>query len=244
MANPLRNLGGTSGDLNQVISALVNAFGPEEAAKISRSPNFGQMLASTAAPAARSGLMGGLGGAVAAELFAPPGGNALARVFKSAGGAISPTNYGTADLTGSSKYFVQPETVIGYTQWYQNEVPRIRLWNSTIGAATGNVLQEPPTPEEFARQAVERSEFQAQTFNQRLIEQERAKAEAEYAIRSMEAGFGLEGEKVKTLGDVQRQRISSGYSTAGSALNSAIENILATSKLENSPVLAEVGKAF
>jgi len=243
MANPLRNIGGTSGDLNRVIGSLVDAFGPEEAARVARSPNFGQMLSSVA-PAARATGMG-IGGAVAAELLAQPISRGLESILgRSVAPSMGPSQYQEASGRGSSKYFFQPETFTNYAQWYANEVYKVRLYNSTIGAATGQLLQEPPTPEEFARQSVERSEYQAQTFNQRLIEQERAKAEAEYRIRAMEAGYGLEAEKVKTLGDVQRQRIASGYSAAGSALNSAIENILATAKLENSPVLAEVSKAF
>ena len=144
----------------------------------------------------------------------------------------------------SSKFFFQPETQANYTQWYQKEIYNIRRYNDTIGRMTKNYLAEPPTPREFARQSLERSEFQGETFNQRLIEQQRAEDEAAYATQAMQAGFGLEEEKIKTLGDIQRQRISSGYTTAGSALNSAIQNILATSKLENSPVLAEVARAF
>jgi hypothetical protein len=241
----MSNIGGTAGDLNQLVQTLVNAFGPEEAAKISRSPQFGQMLQAVASPknVGRFGL-GGLAAGVGAELLAQPISNALGSILQSGAGAINPTSYQAAGMGGSSKYFVQPEAIAGYTQWYQNEIPRIRLWNSTIGAATGQRLEEPPTPEEYRRSSIEGAEYQAQTFNQRLIEQERAKAQAEYAMRALEAGYGLEAEKVKTLGDVQRQRISSGYSAAGSALNSAIENILATSKLENSPVLSEVGRAF
>lgn len=243
MANPLRNIGGTSGDLNKVIGDLVQAFGPEEAARVARSPNFGQMLSSVS-PAARATGMG-IGGAVAAELLAQPISRGIESILgRSVAPSMAPSQYQEASGRGSSKYFFQPETFTNYAQWYANEVYKVRLYNSTVGAATGQLLQEPPTPEEFARQSVERSEYQAQTFNQRLIEQERAKAEAEYRIRAMEAGSALEAEKVKTLGDVQRQRIASGYSAAGSALNSAIENILATAKLENSPVLAEVSKAF
>jgi hypothetical protein len=242
LSRTMNNIGGTAGDLNKLVQTLVDAFGPEEAAKISRSPQFGQMLQAVATP--KGGGLAGLGLAVGAELLAQPISRGLGSILQSGAGAISPTSYQAAGMSGSSKYFVQPEAIAGYTQWYQNEIPKIRLWNSTIGAVTGQRLQEPMTPEEYRKQAIEGAEFQAQTYNQRLIEQERAKAEAEYAMRALEAGYGLEAEKVKTLGDVQRQRISSGYSAAGSALNSAIENILATSKLENSPVLSEVGKAF
>lgn len=246
MANPFRrspmsNIGGTAGDLNKLVQTLVDAFGAEEAAKISRSPQFGQMLQAVATP--KGVGLGGLAAAVGAELVAQPVSNALGSILQSGSRGFDPSATSAA-LSGSSKYFVQPEAVAKYTEWYQNEVKNIRLWNSTIGAVTGQRLQEPPTPEEYRRSSIEGAEFQAQTFNQRMIEQERAKAEAEYAMRALEAGYGLEAEKVKTLGDVQRQRISSGYSAAGSALNSAIENILATSKLENSPVLSEVGKAF
>ena len=243
MANPLRNIGGTAGDLNRVIGDLVNAFGPEEAARVARSPNFGQML-QAAAPAVKTAGFG-IGGAVAAELLAQPISRGLESLLgRSVAPSMAPSQYQEASGRGSSKYFFQPETYTNYAQWYANEVYKIRLYNSTVGKVTGQLLQEPPSPEEFARQSVERSEYQAQTFNQRLIEQERAKAEAEYRIRAMEAGYGLEAEKVKTLGDVQRQRIASGYSTAASTLNSAIENIYARAKLENSPVLTEISKAF
>lgn len=240
-----QNIGGTSGDLTKVWTSLTQQFGPDEAAKIVRSSSFPLILSSmapaaAAAPVAAQGAAG-LGGAVAAELIAAPIANALGSLL---GKSAAPSEYRSAGGQGTSKYFFQPETYTNYAQWYATELPKIIAYNQTIGRLTGQELPVPPSPEEFARQSVERSEYQAQTFNQRLIEQERAKAEAEYRTRAMEAGYGLEGEKVKSLGDVQRQRISSGYSAMGSAVNSAIQNMFASGRLENSPVLTEVAKAF
>jgi hypothetical protein len=240
----LDNIGGTSGDLSKVIKQLIDQFGPDEAAKIARSSQFANILKySSPAPAAAAvapavGI--GVGGLLGAQLL----GEGISGGIGAALTALKPEPTPPMAAGTPSKFFFQPETQANYTQWYQKEVYNVRRWNSTVGKLTGQLLQEPPSPEEFARASIERSENQGESFNQRLIEQQRAKDEAAYATEAMQAGFGLEEEKVKTLGDIQRQRISSGYTTAGSALNSAIQNILATSKLENSPVLAEVARAF
>jgi len=241
----LDNIGGTSGDLSKVIKQLIDQFGPDEAAKIARSSQFANILKySSPAPAAAAAVVPpvgiGVGGLLGAQLL----GEGISGGIGAALTALKPESTASMPAGTSSKFFFQPETQANYTQWYQKEVYNVRRWNSTVGKLTGQLLTEPPTPEEFARESVTRSEYQGETFNQRLIEQQRAKDEAAYATEAMQAGFGLEEEKVKTLGDIQRQRISSGYTTAGSALNSAIQNILATSKLENSPVLAEVARAF
>ena len=240
----LDNIGGTSGDLSKVIKQLIDQFGPDEAAKIARSSQFANILkysSPAAAPAAAAPAVGvGIGGLLGAQLL----GEGISGGIGAALTALKPEPTAPMAAGTSSKFFFQPETQANYTQWYQKEIYNIRRYNDTIGRMTKNYLTEPLSPEEFARESLKRSEFQGETFNQRLIEQQRAKDEAAYATQAMQAGFGLEEEKIKTLGDVQRQRISSGYTTAGSALNSAIQNILATSKLENSPVLAEVARAF
>lgn len=239
----LENIGGTSGDLSKVIKQLIDQFGPDEAAKIARSPQFANILkySSPAAPAAAVAAPGvGIGGLLGAQLL----GEGISGGIGAALTALKPEPMVPMAAGTPSKFFFQPETQANYIQRYQQEVYNIKRYNATIGKLMGVELQLPAPPDKFARDSLERSEFQGETFNQRLIEQQRAKDEAAYAIQAMQAGFGLEEEKIKTLGDIQRQRISSGYTTAGSALNSAIQNILATSKLENSPVLAEVARAF
>lgn len=239
----LDNIGGTSGDLSKVIKQLIDQFGPDEAAKIARSPQFANILkySSPAAPAAAVAAPGvGIGGLLGAQLL----GEGISGGIGAALTALKPEPMVPMAAGTPSKFFFQPETQANYIQRYQQEVYNIKRYNATIGKLMGVELQLPAPPDKFARDSLERSEFQGETFNQRLIEQQRAKDEAAYAIQAMQAGFGLEEEKIKTLGDIQRQRISSGYTTAGSALNSAIQNILATSKLENSPVLAEVARAF
>ena len=239
----LENIGGTSGDLSKVIKQLIDQFGPDEAAKIARSPQFANILkySSPAAPAAAVAAPGvGIGGLLGAQLL----GEGISGGIGAALTALKPEPMVPMAAGTPSKFFFQPETQANYIQRYQQEVYNIKRYNATIGKLMGVELELPAPPDKFARDSLERSEFQGETFNQRLIEQQRAKDEAAYAIQAMQAGFGLEEEKIKTLGDIQRQRISSGYTTAGSALNSAIQNILATSKLENSPVLAEVARAF
>ena len=239
----LENIGGTSGDLSKVIKQLIDQFGPDEAAKIARSPQFANILkySSPAAPAAAVAAPGvGIGGLLGAQLL----GEGISGGIGAALTALKPEPMVPMAAGTPSKFFFQPETQANYIQRYQQEVYNIKRYNATIGKLMGVELQLPAPPDKFARDSLERSEFQGETFNQRLIEQQRAKDEAAYAIQAMQAGFGLEEEKIKTLGDIQRQRISSGYTTAGSALNSAIQNILATSKLENSPVLAEAARAF
>ena len=239
----LENIGGTSGDLSKVIKQLIDQFGPDEAAKIARSPQFANILkySSPAAPAAAVAAPGvGIGGLLGAQLL----GEGISGGIGAALTALKPEPMVPMAAGTPSKFFFQPETQANYIQRYQQEVYNIKRYNATIGKLMGVELQLPAPPDKFARDSLERLEYQGETFNQRLIEQQRAKDEAAYAIQAMQAGFGLEEEKIKTLGDIQRQRISSGYTTAGSALNSAIQNILATSKLENSPVLSEVARAF
>lgn len=239
----LENIGGTSGDLSKVIKQLIDQFGPDEAAKIARSPQFANILkySSPAAPAAAVAAPGvGIGGLLGAQLL----GEGISGGIGAALTALKPEPMVPMAAGTPSKFFFQPETQANYIQRYQQEVYNIKRYNATIGKLMGVELQLPAPPDKFARDSLERLEYQGETFNQRLIEQQRAKDEAAYAIQAMQAGFGLEEEKIKTLGDIQRQRISSGYTTAGSALNSAIQNILATSKLENSPVLAEAARAF
>jgi len=239
----LDNIGGTSGDLSKVIKQLIDQFGPDEAAKIARSSQFANILkysSPAAAPAAAPAVGVGIGGLLGAQLL----GEGISGGIGAALTALKPEPMVPMAAGTPSKFFFQPETQANYIQRYQQEVYNIKRYNATIGKLMGVELQLPAPPDKFARDSLERLEYQGETFNQRLIEQQRAKDEAAYATQAMQAGFGLEEEKIKTLGDIQRQRISSGYTTAGSALNSAIQNILATSKLENSPVLAEVARAF
>ena len=236
----LDNIGGTSGDLSKVIKQLIDQFGPDEAAKIARSSQFANILKYSSPAAAAPAVGVGIGGLLGAQLL----GEGISGGIGAALTALKPEPMVPMAAGTPSKFFFQPETQANYIQRYQQEVYNIKRYNATIGKLMGVELQLPAPPDKFARDSLERLEYQGETFNQRLIEQQRAKDEAAYATQAMQAGFGLEEEKIKTLGDIQRQRISSGYTTAGSALNSAIQNILATSKLENSPVLAEVARAF
>lgn len=174
-------------------------------------------------------------------------GNALSSLLggaaKNVQGATAPTQYPVSETAGRSKYFFAPELGLAYQQYYESILPRVRALNALSNSlGLGDIAQEPASPQEFAEFQTQLTEQQAENLTNRLIRETVAKEQFGYLGRGLEAQAQVETQKQKSLGDIQRQRVQSGYDAASSVLNKAIENVLARERFENNTAIAELAK--
>jgi hypothetical protein len=239
------------GDVNKVKSVLGNPTvfkGLVDAGVISTVGLGAASLASPAsaapvAAAAGGGLLGSalsggakLAGALGLEVAAEK----LANVTL---GGAAPTQYPVGEPSGASKYFFSPELGLSYQQYYESVVPRVRALNELSNRlGFGNIAEEPLDPQSFATFQAQLSEKQAESLSNRRIREIMAEKQFDYLSRALEAQAGVRRQQVQSLGDVQRQRVESGYTAAQGMVESALQNVLAKERFENNTTLAELAK--
>lgn len=177
-------------------------------------------------------LAGALGLEVAAEKLA---GGLL--------GGVQPTQYPTGQPSGASKYFFSPELGLSYQQYYESVIPRIRALNEISNRfGLGDIAEEPVDPQSFATFQAQLSEKQAESLSNRRIREIMAEKQFDYLSNALNAQSAIRQAQVKSLGDIQRQRVESGYTAAQGIMESALQNVLARERFENNPAIAELAK--
>ncbi len=251
-------------NLGKVVSELTQAFGGDaaRAAKFLETPGVFKNLveagvittagvgAASAAPAVAAGgggLLKALGIEAGAELLAGGAVSGLGALGTAAlgtvKGAAAPTQYPVGEPTGRSKYFFSPEVGLSYQQYYESVIPRVRALNALSNKlGLGDVAEEPANPQQFAEFQTDLTEKQAENLTNRLIREIVAEKQFDYLARGLEAQATVERQKQQSLGEIQRQRVQSGYDAASSMLNKAIENVMAREKFENNTAIAELAK--
>lgn len=197
----------------------------------------------TAASAATGGLFGSvlgngakLAGALGLEVAAEKLAGGLL-------GGVQPTQYPTGQPSGASKYFFSPELGLSYQQYYESVIPRIRALNEISNRfGLGDIAEEPVDPQSFATFQAQLSEKQAESLSNRRIREIMAEKQFDYLSNALNAQSAIRQQQVKSLGDVQRQRVESGYTAAQGIMESALQNVLARERFENNPAIAELAK--
>ena len=209
-----------AGGLNQLVKELVEqGMSPDKAG-----PAAMQYLSQVA-----SRNQGGIGSALRNEV--------LANSAVAGGGALLSTLFGSQNPAntvpmGGKGFIFSPQDMYQYTQYYNS--PGARL-----ARATGVDM---PTPEKYRQDQIESVDQQMQASTARDILRTQAQKQAESEIRGMELEAALreqsliqEGklgvQEISSLGDVQKQRVQSGYEAASNMLQKAIENIAYVEKL-------------
>lgn len=196
--------------------------------------------AAAAVPAAGAGL-GRLAGQVGLEVLAEIIANRIPSALSSVSAPVSPESAGFGP---AGKYFLGPESAAAYEMLRGKEVPRRELYNFISKILTGKDIFEPlPSTESFINQALERQLLQAQDLTEREIQKIRAEKEYDYMARALEAQASIERQELQSLGDIQRQRVSSSYGTTGDLLKQAISSMYAKEDLAASPVLQQLAEA-
>jgi len=230
-------------DLGQIVDNLVTKLGPDNAAKVLPTllgaGGLGAGIAGTAAAAGGGGgLLNAIGGFAAAT-----GANFVAeKLAGSAAGALGPTAYATAAPTGASKYLVSPETGMAYQQYYESVLPRIRGLNAVLRTFGQEELPLPESPQAFVQRSADVLSQQQEEATDRQMRLQGQAREYDALIQSLASQAQVATQREKSLGDVQRQRIESGYSAASSMLNQAIKDIAARERYENNTTLAQLAK--
>ena len=109
---------------------------------------------------------------------------------------------------------------------------------------------EMPTPDQQRQKQID-AYGDLDDANRRAIEQRAAELQGLAGIAAIEGRLGVERERVgqegaigvqqvKSLGDVQRQRVQSGYEAASNMLQKAIENIAYVEKVAGDPVAEQL----
>lgn len=197
----------------------------------------------TAASAATGGLFGSvlgngakLAGALGLEVAAEKLAGGLL-------GGVQPTQYPTGQPSGASKYFFSPELGLSYQQYYESVIPRIRALNEISNRfGLGDIAEEPVDPQSFATFQAQLSEKQAESLSNRRIREIMAEKQFDYLSNALNAQSAVRQAQVKSLGDIQRQRVESGYTAAQGIMESALQNVLARERFENNPAIAELAK--
>lgn len=197
----------------------------------------------TAASAATGGLFGSvlgngakLAGALSLEVAAEKLAGGLL-------GGVQPTQYPTGQPSGASKYFFSPELGLSYQQYYESVIPRIRALNEISNRfGLGDIAEEPVDPQSFATFQAQLSEKQAESLSNRRIREIMAEKQFDYLSNALNAQSAVRQAQVKSLGDIQRQRVESGYTAAQGIMESALQNVLARERFENNPAIAELAK--
>ena len=216
----------SSGDLNRLIGELVQqGVKPKQAL-----PEAVRFLTQSGGRNAGGIGQNPLASAVGAEILVGGTGSLLSTIF----GGQNPAN--TVPMGGKGFIF-SPQDMYQYTQYYNS--PGARL-----ARATGVDM---PTPEKYRQDQIESVDQQMQASTARDILRTQAQKQAESEIRGMELEAALreqalvqEGklgvQEISSLGDVQKQRVQSGYEAASNMLQKAIENIAYVEKLGNDQV--------
>ena len=97
-------------------------------------------------------------------------------------------------------------------------------------------------PQSFATFQAQLSEKQAESLSNRRIREIMAEKQFDYLSNALNAQSAIRQQQVKSLGDVQRQRVESGYTAAQGIMESALQNVLARERFENNPAIAELAK--
>jgi hypothetical protein len=177
-------------------------------------------------------LAGALGLEVAAEKIA---GGLL--------GGTQPTQYPTGVPSGASKYFFSPELGLSYQQYYESVIPRVRALNAISERfGLGPIAEEPVDPQSFATFQAQLSEKQAESLSNRRVREIMAEKQFDYLSNALQAQSAVRQQQVKSLGDIQRQRVESGYTAAQGIMESALQNVLARERFENNSAISELAK--
>jgi hypothetical protein len=177
-------------------------------------------------------LAGALGLEVAAEKLA---GGLL--------GGTQPTQYPTGVPSGASKYFFSPELGLSYQQYYESVIPRVRALNAISERfGLGPIAEEPVDPQSFATFQAQLSEKQAESLSNRRVREIMAEKQFDYLSNALQAQSAVRQQQVKSLGDIQRQRVESGYTAARGIMESALQNVLARERFENNSAISELAK--
>lgn len=235
----------------QVFQGLVNAGvitttglgAPAVPAAAAAVPATVPAAVNTAASAATGGLFGSVlnngakfAGALGLEVAAEKLAGGLL-------GGVQPTQYPTGQPSGASKYFFSPELGLSYQQYYESVIPRIRALNEISNRfGLGDIAEEPVDPQSFATFQAQLSEKQAESLSNRRIREIMAEKQFDYLSNALNAQSAIRQQQVKSLGDIQRQRVESGYTAAQGIMESALQNVLARERFENNPAIAELAK--
>ena len=221
--------------LNKLVQKLITSgVSPNTAAVVAQ-----KSLQAAGAGGVRGGRLMQIGGGVTnsvlgsaiAERLIPGATNALL------GGQINPN---TVPMGGKGYIYTSADD-FQYTQYYNSPGAR-------FARATGVKML---TPQERRQQQVASVTQQMESANRREIEKNLATKQAEAVIRGAEIEGALKqqaliqegavaAQNVRSLGDVQKQRVQSGYNTASNLLQSAIENIAYVEKLGDSNVRSQL----
>jgi len=155
-----------------------------------------------------------------------------------AAAAAAPSQYDVAESAVSKPYFQGAAPELAYSQYYANEQFRRNLLNNL-----GFDLPPLDSPEEFMGGVEQRLERQAQSLNERQMQMEQLKRQYEYLNELARGKAAIEQQEVRSLGDIQRERVGSSYNFAQNVLDSAIKNVLAQDRLDNSNVLQSIAGA-
>ena len=209
----------SAGALNEVVEQLVKSGMSPDKAGPAAIDYLTQVVAKN-----QGGIgskLGPLSNAVGAEILVGGTGSLLSTIF----GSQNPAN--TVPMGGKGFIF-SPQDMYQYTQYYNS--PGARL-----ARATGVDM---PTPDQYRQGQIESVDQQMQASTARDITRMQAQKQAESEIRGMELEAALreqaliqEGKLGVTLGEVQKQRVQSGYEAASNMLQKAIENIAYVEKL-------------
>jgi hypothetical protein len=155
-----------------------------------------------------------------------------------ASAAAQPSQYDVAGSSVNKPYFQGVAPELAYTQYYANEQFRRNFLNKF-----GFNIPELASPDIFMEGVEQRLERQAQSLNQRQMQMEQLKRQYEYLNELARGKAAIEQQEIKSLGDVQRERVGSSYDFAQNVLDSAIKNVLAQDRLGNSNVLQSIAGA-
>ena len=155
-----------------------------------------------------------------------------------ASAAAQPSQYGVAESSASKPYFLGAGQELAYIQYRANEQFKRDFLNRF-----GFNLPELPSSDQYMLGAEQRLERQAQSFNQRQMQMEQLKKQYEYLNELARGKAAIEQQEVRSLGDIQRERVGSSYNFAQNVLDSAIKNVLAQDRLDNSNVLQSIAGA-
>ena len=157
------------------------------------------------------------------------------KVAGPASAAAAPSQYDVAESSVSKPYFQGAAPELAYSQYYANEQFKRDLLNKF-----GFDLPPLDTPEVFMGGVEQRLERQAQSLNERQMQMEQLKRQYEYLNELARGKAAIEQQEVRSLGDIQRERVGSSYNFAQNVLDSAIKNVLAQDRLDNSNVLQSI----
>ena len=205
--------------INDLLTSLAKAGVPKD------------QLGAVATKLAKSGALqnqGGVGNIVASII----GSSVADKVIGSLSGGQAPAN--TVPMGGKG-YIYTPQDQFQYEQYYYS-LPQ------TIARSLGREMQ---TPDERRAGQIAISDLQLETANRRQRELQGDKLAADIRMKEAEVLGNLQQQRIaqegalgvqelSSLGDVQKQRVQSGYEAASSMLQKAIENIAYVEKLGQS----------